>query len=237
MVIHLISGPRNISTAFMYSFAQRPDTEVLDEPFYAVYLKHTGFHHPGREEILKAQPQNPEEVFTWIEQTEKQRGNVLVKNMGHHLQGFDYSRIAIYQNVFLIREPGQMLISYAKVRETPTLNDIGIEHQAKIYKWLLGQGQHPIVLDGNEIRKNPEKILSQLCALLTIPFTENMLNWPTGPKPYDGIWAPYWYANVKQSTKFMPPEIIDNPVPEQLLAVYEAALPHYNFLHEKALKA
>jgi len=237
MIFHLISGPRNISTAFMYAFAQRPDTQVLDEPFYAFYLQHTGLQHPGREEVLKSMSQNPDEVFALIEGTEKQQGNVFVKNMGHHLQGFDYSRIQNYQNIFLIRDPGQMLVSYAKVREQPTLNDIGLQHQADIYTWLAAQGQSPVVLDGNEIRKNPEKVLRQLCAQLAIPFLETMLHWPAGPRPEDGVWAPYWYHNVHQSTQFMPPDEASYTIPTNLTAIYEAALPYYQFLHEKAIKA
>ena len=39
--ICLWSGPRNISTALMYSFAQRDDTAVYDEPLYAHYLSKT----------------------------------------------------------------------------------------------------------------------------------------------------------------------------------------------------
>ena len=41
-IISLWSGPRNVSTALMYSFAQRSDTQVIDEPLYAHYLQHTG---------------------------------------------------------------------------------------------------------------------------------------------------------------------------------------------------
>ena len=51
-IINLISGPRNLSTALMYSFSRRPDTKVVDEPFYAHYLSTTGIDHPGREETL-----------------------------------------------------------------------------------------------------------------------------------------------------------------------------------------
>ena len=50
------SGPRNISTALMYSFRQRPDTLVVDEPLYAHYLGVTGAAHPGAEEVMAAQP-------------------------------------------------------------------------------------------------------------------------------------------------------------------------------------
>ncbi len=51
--ICLWSGPRNISTALMYSFAQREDTRVIDEPLYGHYLKVTGVLHPGRKEVIQ----------------------------------------------------------------------------------------------------------------------------------------------------------------------------------------
>ncbi|HMG91357.1 MAG TPA: hypothetical protein VK589_14930, partial [Chryseolinea sp.] len=60
--INLVSGPRNISTALMYSFAQRADTVVLDEPYYAFYLHKSGVEHPGKDEVLKSQPIREEEV-------------------------------------------------------------------------------------------------------------------------------------------------------------------------------
>ena len=46
------SGPRNVSTAFMRAWENRPDTIVVDEPFYAHYLAVTGLDHPGRDEIV-----------------------------------------------------------------------------------------------------------------------------------------------------------------------------------------
>ena len=57
-IIHAISGPRNISTALMYSFASRPTCLVVDEPFYGIYLKNNNLAHPGRDEILSQMPIN-----------------------------------------------------------------------------------------------------------------------------------------------------------------------------------
>ncbi|PSR52772.1 sulfotransferase family protein [Adhaeribacter arboris] len=237
MVIHLISGPRNISTALMYSFAQRGDMKVMDEPFYAFYLILTGLEHPGKDEILKTLEPDPKKVFTQIKSLEQKHGNVFIKNMGHHLQGFDYSSIVLFQNVFLIRDPGQMLLSYAKVREQPTLNDIGLKQQAELFAWLQAEGQQPIVLDGNELRKNPSVILEKLCEQLGLPFTKAMLSWPAGPRAEDGCWAPYWYTQVHQSTNFMPPEPDTTSLPNYLLHTYEEALPYYTTLKNYALKA
>ena len=56
------SGPRNISTAMMRAWENRPDTVVVDEPFYAAYLARTGLDHPGRDEVIASQPTDPDEV-------------------------------------------------------------------------------------------------------------------------------------------------------------------------------
>ncbi len=237
MVIHLIAGPRNISTALMYSFARRPDTVVMDEPFYGYFLQRTGTNHPGRDEIIKSMPLEPTGIFGQIEKNEQSKGVVFVKNMAHHLEGFDYSRISRYRNVFLIRHPAQMLVSYAKVRTQPTLEDIGLKHQADLYGRLSATGAQPLVLDGNEVRKNPGSVLEHLCGKLDIPFTEAMLHWPAGPRPEDGIWAKHWYDKVHQSTHFLPPDPHPAEVPDHLKEVYEAALPYYNQLREHSINA
>ena len=52
--IAMWSGPRNISTAMMYAFGNRPDCVAWDEPFYAFSLVHHGNDHPMRDEIIAA---------------------------------------------------------------------------------------------------------------------------------------------------------------------------------------
>jgi hypothetical protein len=56
------SGPRNISTAMMRSWENRPDCRVVDEPFYAYYLHKTQSPHPLFDEVLASQPASFEEV-------------------------------------------------------------------------------------------------------------------------------------------------------------------------------
>ena len=52
--IAMWSGPRNISTAMMYSFGNRADCIAWDEPFYAFSLVHHGNDHPMRDDIVAA---------------------------------------------------------------------------------------------------------------------------------------------------------------------------------------
>ena len=199
--INLVSGPRNISTALMYSFAQRADTVVLDEPYYAFYLHKSGVDHPGKDEVLKSQPISEEEVSKKIfgaGSTEI----LFIKNMAHHLELMDQSFVERVTNVFLIRNPRQILASYSQVIEAPTLRDIGVEYQFNLFERLRKLGQRPVVMDSGLILKDPESALKKLCASVGIPFMKEMLHWKPGPKEYDGVWAKYWYSNVHKSQGF-----------------------------------
>lgn len=227
--INLISGPRNISTALMYSFAQRADTTVLDEPFYAFYLHKSGINHPGKEEVLNSQPIDENEVSKTV--FNGWRTPVLfIKNMAHHIALMDPSFLAKVTNIFLIRNPKQIIASYAQVIETPTLHDIGIAYQFSLFNRLKEQGQLPMVMDSGLILENPESVLIQVCQRIGIPFTTDMLHWQPGPKVYDGIWAKHWYGNVHKSSGFEKQPTSNRPLPTHLRALNEKAQYYYDAL-------
>lgn len=234
------SGPRNLSTAMMYSFAARGDCAAWDEPFYAAYLKATGIDHPMRTEIIAASETDPARVAAACAGPIPQGKTLFYqKHMTvHMIPGFDRSFMRDCENVFLIRHPARVVASYAKKREGPTLADIGFVQQAGLFDEVADRtGRAPVVVDSHDIRAKPMETLMKLCAALGIPFTERMLGWPEGPKPYDGVWAPHWYGAVHRSTGF---EAAEGPLPD-LPAEYqdlaEAALPYYERLRVYALKA
>ena len=234
--IHLISGPRNISTALMYSFAQRKDTVVVDEPFYGHYLAHTGIDHPGRAEVLTSMHTRPEEVIEEV--IFKDYGSELVffKNMAKHLLGFDYSFYEQLDNVFLIRDPARLIVSFAKVVPEVVESEIGLKHEHALFKRLQEKGKKPLVLNSDILLKNPALILKKLCAALQIPADENMLRWKPGARPEDGVWAPYWYANVHKSAGFQPYQETNEKFPEQYSALLEEVQPYFDYLNQYALK-
>jgi len=194
------SGPRTLSTALMRSFENRPDTVVVDEPLYGYYLAETGIDHPGRDEILASLPTRWPEVVDELTSGPLPAGRTVYyqKHMTHHLlPGIDRSRLAGLRHAFLIRDPRRLLASYAKVRHTPTLADLGLEQQAEIYRLFGGP-----VIDAADVAARPRESLQALCAALGIPFDEAMLSWPAGPRPTDGVWAIHWYGRVWASTGF-----------------------------------
>lgn len=232
--LHLISGPRNISTAFMYSFAQRSDTMVTDEPFYAYYLSATGVDHPGKEEVLTVQSNDEEMVKKEIFQSHP-RPVFFIKNMAHHIEALrDLSFLNDCINIFLIRNPKQIIASYAQVIEKPVMRDIGIEYELTLFKKL--NDANSIVVDSGLLLENPQSVLQQVCDRAGIPFEKQMLNWPAGPKPYDGIWAPYWYSNVHRSTGFEKQATSTRELPHALKPLADEAMTCYTELLQYAIK-
>ncbi|MCH2216162.1 MAG: sulfotransferase family protein [Flavobacteriales bacterium] len=201
--ICLWSGPRNVSTALMYSFAQRSDTKVFDEPLYAHYLRHSDAHeyHPGAEDILATMENDGEKVIETM-MANYEKPVLFFKHMTHHLLDINLDFLSDCTNVILTREPRAMLVSFDKVIPNPTMQDVGYEAHLKLKEHLEGIGQRAIVLDSKEILMNPRQALSRFCGEIGIPFEESMLSWEVGPIPEDGIWAEYWYANVHKSNGF-----------------------------------
>lgn len=229
--ICLWSGPRNISTALMYSFAQRPDTTVFDEPLYGYYLNQTVAkeYHPGAEEVLRKMESDGEKVVDFM-MGDFTSEVVFFKNMCHHLLDLDRSFMKDTINLILTRHPAQVITSFSKEIPNPTLLDIGIKTQAELLVELQNRKANVVVIDSNDLLKSPEKYLNSLCHKLEIPFSSNMLFWPKGPKVYDGCWAPHWYKNVHQSTGFQPYEEISLNVPAHLNDLLQEAIPYYEQL-------
>jgi hypothetical protein len=238
MRIAMWSGPRNLSTAMMYSFGARGDCAVSDEPFYAAYLAATGLHHPMREQVLAAGETDPAKVAATCKGPAP-GGKPLwyQKHMTlHMIDGFPRDFMHACTNVFLIRHPARVVASYARKREDPTLDDIGFVQQARLFDEVADRlGHAPPVIDSADIRRDPRDKLSALCDALGIPFTDHMLHWPAGGHPDDGVWAPHWYGAVHRSTGFAEAE---GPLPNLEGAharVAEAAMPHYETLRVHAL--
>ncbi|WP_370090458.1 sulfotransferase family protein [Ekhidna sp.] len=233
MIINLISGPRNISTALMYSFSQHSKIKVVDEPFYAYYLTLTGLDHPGRKETIASMSADSTEVIAQIKGLEEANEIVFLKNMAHHHEGLNWNYLCEMYNVFLIRDPKQLIASFAQVIPNPTLQDIGLKHEAELLDFVHKNGSSPpIVIDSNDILTNPEAGLKKLCDDLGISFEQKLLSWKKGAIPEDGVWAKYWYKNVHNSTGFVRQKTSDRPLPKHCQDLYNESLAYYEKLQK-----
>jgi hypothetical protein len=233
------SGPRNISTAMMRAFENRPDTVVVDEPLYAAYLSRTGIEHPAREEVIASQPTDLATAIAELEAPLPPGRSVhYAKHMAQHVpRGMDLSWTLRFRNALLIRDPVEVIASYVRARETCEPEDIGLPQQ----EWLLELwDEHDVevpIIDAKEFLHAPEAHLRRLCDWLGIPFSDRMLSWPPGPRESDGVWAPHWYAAVWRSTGFEPWRPRETNLSEHDAAVAEACRPIYDALYARRLRA
>lgn len=234
--ICLWSGPRNISTALMYSFAQRPDTKVVDEPLYAYYLSRTKAkeYHPGAAEILEHMENDGEKVVQMMMGSHEQE-LVFFKHMTHHLLELDKSFLADVHNLILTRDPVDMLPSYSKQVHSPTMTDVGYALHLELIEYFEAENIPYLVLDSKKILSDPKSKLTKLCQHLEISFYESMLSWETGPRIEDGIWAKHWYTNIHKSDGFQKYIPKSEAFPEHLKPLLEEAKPIYETLKKIAL--
>ena len=236
--IAMWSGPRNISTAMMRAWGNRPDTAVIDEPFYAYYLERTGKKHPGAAEVIA---QGETDWRTIVRQltgpVPSGKQIFFQKQMTHHLlPEINREWMIDLTNCFLIRDPREVIASYIKKNPDPTLEDLGFVQQAEIFDFVFNQTDSvPPVVDAKDVLQNPARMLRLLCDAIGVEFDNAMLSWPPGLRDTDGVWAKYWYDEVATSTSFQPYRSKNEPVPEHLREVHGQCHECYDRLYQHRL--
>jgi hypothetical protein len=233
--IAMWSGPRNISTALMRSWGNRPDTFVCDEPFYAHYLLSTGVRHPGAEEVIQRHETDWRKVVDWLTGPVPEGRTIFYqKHMTHHLlPEIERDWLDRLTNAFLIREPGEMITSFVRIAGTPRLEDTGYPQQWAIFEHVRRQtGRTPPVIDARDVLEDPPRLLRALCAALDVEFMPAMLSWLPGPRATDGVWAKHWYDAVLQTTTFQPYKPKNEPIPSNLQSLLEEANAIYRRLYD-----
>lgn len=232
------SGPRNISTAMMRAFENRPDTVVADEPLYAAYLARTGIDHPARDEVIASQPTELDEAVAHLGLPLPPGHRVhYAKHMAHHVsRDMDLTWTLGFRNVQLIRDPSAVVASYVRSRETCAPDDIGLPQQGWLQELWDEHGVDVPILDAGDFLRAPEAHLRWLCDWLGIAFTDRMLAWPPGPRDSDGVWAPHWYSAVWASTGFEPWRPREITLSDHDAAVAEACRPVYDALYARRVR-
>jgi hypothetical protein len=236
--IAMWSGPRNISTAMMRAWGNRDDTVVVDEPFYAYYLKVTGIEHPGADEVVATSETDWRKIVTHLTGPIASGKRIFFqKQMTHHLlPEIDHEWLGAVTNCFLIRDPREVISSYIKKREDPALEDLGFVQQAEIFDFVRTRTNAvPPVVDAKDVLQDPERTLRLLCQAIGVEFSKSMLSWPPGLRGTDGIWAKYWYGEVAKTTSFQPYSPRHLELPEKFGEAYERSRDCYEKLYQYRL--
>ena len=220
----------------MRSWGNRGDTIVIDEPFYAFYLKTTGKPHPGSDEVIAHGETDWRNVVAQCGRDLSAPTGPKIfyqKQMTHHLlPEVDRDWLGSVTNCFLIRDPAEVICSYIKKNEDPTLEDLGFIQQVEIFDWVRSRvNPTPSVIEAEDVLRNPERMLRLFCEAVGVEFDEAMLSWPPGLRETDGIWAKHWYGEVARSTSFQPYRPKVEPVPARLRAIHDRCRECYDQLY------
>ena len=164
-----------------------------------------------------------------------------------------------HRHVLLVRDPVAIISSWSAASanhsnrtEETNLEEVGVVQLLDIYSAIVSTSSTspPVILDSDELAANPTMTLSSLCDTLEIPYNEgDMQHWKSGPKPCDGMWAPYWYENVHKSTGWNTSDVsiisddyIKKDVTEKkyttihrsLVDILRASLPAYEYLSKRS---
>ena len=228
------SGPRNISTALMRSWSSRSDTKVIDEPFYAYYLKETGLKHPLADKIIQSYPASFNEILENISSKALDQKPIFYqKHMAHHLVNIkNFNFVDRFENCILIRNPKRVIASYTLKNNLINAKELGYHQQNEIISYLIQQKRKVIVIDAQSLLQDPKKILKKWCDKINLSFDVKMLKWKKGIYSTDGLWANYWYNSVANTTSF-DKKISQNPIiDKKYIEIYDECM----FLYDKMLK-
>ena len=223
----------------MRAWGNRADTAVVDEPFYAHYLKVTGADHPAAHEVIAAGEADWRKVVEQL--TGDAPGGKAIfyqKQMTHHfLPHMSRDWLRSLTNCFLIRDPRDVIASYIKKNHDPTVEDLGFAQQAEIFDFVRAQtGAMPPIVDAHDVLENPRRTLTLLCEAVGVEFSAAMLSWPPGLRATDGVWAKHWYTEVATSTGFRRATPRHAEVPTHLERVYETSRAIYDRLAAERLR-
>lgn len=234
------SGPRNISTAMMRAWENRPDTVVTDEPLYAHYLLETNVAHPGRNEVIAAQENDWRKVVDYLAGPVPEGKPVWYqKHMTQHVVGsMNLEWLTSLTNAFLVRRPEEVIASFSKQRPDLEVWEVGFERQVQLFDHVCQlTGEAPPVLEASDVLKNPEAVLRAFCARIGVEFLPQMLSWPAGSRDSDGVWAKHWYAAVEHSTGFAPWQPRQPVLTPHARRLADACRPHYEYMLQYRVSA
>lgn len=179
-------------------------------------------------------------------------GIIFCKHMAKHcflydfeneFNGDDLKINFLHKHILLIRDPVAILSSWGASGSVhgnaATPDEVGIIPLLSIYSSvkskLHGKADTVIILDSDELVKDPETTLARICADLGIPYLDAMMTWKSGPHSCDGPWASWWYADVHQSSgwKRKTPEYGTSryrTVNPDLMDALRASFPAYEYL-------
>jgi len=201
-VIFLWAHPRSMSTAIERIMRERGDLECLHEPFLRYYYLHRSSkplpHFDGEQD----QPTGYAEIRDLILRR-AERSALFIKDMSYYvipelLQDADFCKRI--RHCFLVRNPMPAIMSYYRLDNGVTLDEIGIESQWLHFQGLQALGiEDSIVLEAESVQADPAASMRRFWQALGLDYSDHALSWDDGSTPGDWQYVEGWHQSVSAS--------------------------------------
>jgi hypothetical protein len=220
-VLALWATPRTVSTAFERMMIERGDRLVLDEPWSRAY-----YFGPERRSDRYALT-FPESTYAAVEAGVLASDEpVFLKDMAYHAApGITDDALRAITHTFLIREPRAALRSLHRRWPDFTDDEAGYAAQHALFDRVVEvTGSTPAVIDSDELRADPNRVIADWCDRVGIDHRPESLRWEPGMQPEWQLWRS-WYENAAASTGFAPPAPPhpDGDLPERVAELLPSA--------------
>ena len=231
---------RSVSTAFTRMMIERDDFYVFNSSFstYYYFSKDRVFDRYG---VEPDDSYDYQAILSSLQNTPTEKP-LFLKDIAYYVkQCMSQEFLSNFHNTFIIRDPIYALPSLYKIMPDFTLEETGYEQQYRMFQMVReSTGKVPVIIDGSDLRANPEAVVKAYCDAVDIPFIPEALNWePQKKLPQMELWKD-WYGNVMDSEGFVPlrkerddERILNNKIVEN---AYKHCLPFYQKMSKYRIK-
>lgn len=196
-----------MSTAIERVMRERGDFYCLHEPYlHYYYLEKTG-KELAHFDSEASHPVTYEGTRDYILNKAEQQP-VFIKDMSYYVMPEILSDTQFcnrIQHCFLIRNPLQALLSYYKLDNNVSMDEVGLEAQWNLLDGLQKIKTQPVVvLEAESVQANTEVAMSQFWQKLGLDFVAKALNWEKETAPDDWKYVEGWHQNVSGSDGIKP---------------------------------
>ncbi len=215
-ILFVWSTPRSMSTLMERCISRCRDIHVLHEPFTdAYYFSRRRISHRYGEG-----PALPEsDYWRYAFLSGYKTGTTFVKELA--FQGRPYigeDVIQCAEHAFLYRHPSAVVRSLLPLKHDFTEDELGFTALEDLFNRVrVITGRQAMLLNGDELRSNPETFLQAYCRSTRLLYSSTMLFWEPSPLRE---WTKHefesqrkWHGTLETSRGVIPPERSDFATP------------------------
>ncbi|MGB0506607.1 MAG: hypothetical protein ACPGGK_10470, partial [Pikeienuella sp.] len=199
--------PRSSSTAFERVMRERGDLDCLHEPFLYHYYVHKAVRHLPHFERKPGHPTSYEEVKEHLLERAT-HGPVFFKDMAYYMAEELLEDPAFAKRIthsFLVRDPAESILSYAKLDPEVTDEEIGIVAQWRLYSGLTELKIPSTIIQSAKFRQHPTEMMQAYWQAVGLDIKHDAFEWDkTVPDGWDSVAG--WHGEVLSSGGIRPPE-------------------------------